>query len=489
MAKAQTHGRFTLDTTIRTDIITYLAVTDIAPHPDNPRKDLGDLTELADSIKARGIMQNLTVIPAVDDSGTGGYTVIIGYRRLAAAKLAGLSEVPCVIVPEMTASEQISVMLHENMQRADLTLVEQGESFQMLIDLGETTKTLSEQYGFSEATIKRRVKLVTTFGGDKLREVQHKQIDLADYEKLYKIEDEKERDKLFNKIGTREFDWSVTSVLDTQKKKKRRVQITEILSGFAKSVSNAEWQKAAVKTSKWISYSIDEDFKYIKELAKTFDTDEHYYFTTDDYNMRLYTSDGVNATGAKTETNEEKARKKRISELKELFKQAHTRRFEFVKNFKITSKAVDIIDKMAIDAMLTNYALDNPLLQKFYGVSKFRYTHQSREEVDADTREEFTDKLLEENISNSTLLLASAYFRFDEADSKCTNYSGSKYEKNKQLFKLYSYLEKLGYEISDTEAALLDGTHELYETASESEDYDEDDNEYDDPRVVDEEDE
>lgn len=73
-------------------LMTYLPVGSLHPHPDNPRKDLGDLTELADSIRANGIFQNLTVIP-VDDNFEQ-FTVVIGHRRLAAAKLAGLMEVP-----------------------------------------------------------------------------------------------------------------------------------------------------------------------------------------------------------------------------------------------------------------------------------------------------------------------------------------------------------------------------------------------------------
>ena len=59
--------------------MVYLNVENLFPHPDNPRKDLGDLTELADSIKQNGVLQNLTVVPKED----GGYTVIIGHRRLA----------------------------------------------------------------------------------------------------------------------------------------------------------------------------------------------------------------------------------------------------------------------------------------------------------------------------------------------------------------------------------------------------------------------
>lgn len=111
--------------------LVYLPVNQLYPHPDNPRKELGDLSELAASIRANGVLQNLTVVPRMvtgeitGKSWQDGYTVIIGHRRLAAAKEAGLKEVPCVIA-DMTLREQARTMLVENMQRSDLTLYEQA---------------------------------------------------------------------------------------------------------------------------------------------------------------------------------------------------------------------------------------------------------------------------------------------------------------------------------------------------------------------------
>ena len=82
--------------------IVKIAVENIYQHPDNPRKDLGDLSELSESIKKKGVMQNLTVIPGHWDEKMEwheeGYTLIIGHRRCAAAKLAGVKELPCRIV-------------------------------------------------------------------------------------------------------------------------------------------------------------------------------------------------------------------------------------------------------------------------------------------------------------------------------------------------------------------------------------------------------
>ena len=167
-------------------MIKLIDINKIGPHPNNPRKELGDLTELVESIKAQGILQNLTVIPGrkisdeewrvlcekykenpteelrvqlnnrIDETG---YTVIIGHRRLAAAKLAGLTEVPCVI-SDMDEKTQVATMLLENMQRSDLTILEQAEGFQMMIDFGDTITEISEKTGFSKTTIHRRVKLL-----------------------------------------------------------------------------------------------------------------------------------------------------------------------------------------------------------------------------------------------------------------------------------------------------------------------------------------
>lgn len=83
--------------------ITNINAKLIHQHPDNPRKDLGDLSELSESIKKKGIMQNLTVIPGYWDENRAhhdeGYTLIIGHRRFAAGKMAGVTMYPCRIVP------------------------------------------------------------------------------------------------------------------------------------------------------------------------------------------------------------------------------------------------------------------------------------------------------------------------------------------------------------------------------------------------------
>lgn len=158
------------------DTAIMIKVSNLYPHPDNPRKDLGDLTELVESIKKNGIMQNLTVIPIGNerdpeeqaDAGNialySDFRVLIGHRRLAAAKKAGLESVPCRIVSNISRSDQIGIMLEENMQRNDLSIYEQAQSFQMMLDLGETEEAMDAvAKKVIELAEKRGIKLASDY--------------------------------------------------------------------------------------------------------------------------------------------------------------------------------------------------------------------------------------------------------------------------------------------------------------------------------------
>ena len=109
-------------------------------------------------------MQNLTVVPGKIDGKAwvikpNTYTVIIGHRRLAASKAAGLTEVPCRVIEDMTHKEMVSMMLEENMQRNDLTIVEQAQGFQMMLDLGSTEAEIADKTGLSKTTVHHRLEL------------------------------------------------------------------------------------------------------------------------------------------------------------------------------------------------------------------------------------------------------------------------------------------------------------------------------------------
>lgn len=107
--------------------IVTIGLEHIHPHPDNPRKDLGDLTELAESIKKNGIMQNLTVIPKEGEPGE--YITIIGHRRSAAAKLAGVTEAPCRVVEGMTDNDK-----HRRMCEGCLQIKNHGMTYEQALN-------------------------------------------------------------------------------------------------------------------------------------------------------------------------------------------------------------------------------------------------------------------------------------------------------------------------------------------------------------------
>ena len=140
-------------------MITMIPRSRLEPHPDNPRKDLGDLTELAASIKRSGLLQNLTVVPHPDKPDM--YRIIIGHRRFAASAMVdGIDELPCAI-EDMSPADQVATMLAENMQRNDLTIADQVGGVQMMLDLGESVKAIASKTGLSETSVRKRVSIAT----------------------------------------------------------------------------------------------------------------------------------------------------------------------------------------------------------------------------------------------------------------------------------------------------------------------------------------
>lgn len=135
-----------------TDSTTW-PIDRLSPNPHNPRGQLhqSGLEELAASIRSQGILQPLLVTP----SGM----VVAGHRRLAAAKMAHLTAVP-VIVRELSPTEQQEIMLVENLQRNDLTPVEEARAFQQLLDAGYTIAGLARRLGFNNQRINSRVLLL-----------------------------------------------------------------------------------------------------------------------------------------------------------------------------------------------------------------------------------------------------------------------------------------------------------------------------------------
>lgn len=127
----------------------------LVPHPDNPRSDLGDLTELERSIKANGVLVPLLVLPKNDD---GVHLIVAGHRRHAASQRAKVSDAPVMVRP-MTRVEAIEAMVSENVNRDALSVADEIRAIKQLMSLDGalTPAKLCRRIGKSQAWVRTRM--------------------------------------------------------------------------------------------------------------------------------------------------------------------------------------------------------------------------------------------------------------------------------------------------------------------------------------------
>lgn len=440
-------------------MLTEIKINELYPHPQNPRKDIGDISELAESIKTQGIFQNLTVIKggAGVPQGADGYTVIIGHRRLAAAKLAGLETLPCSVA-EMDEKEQIATMLLENMQRSDLTYYEQAQGFQMMLDLGETQTSIAEKTGFSPATVSRRLQL-TKLDQDKLKEVSTgRQISLNDLESLNKIESLDKRNELLDKIGTSNFEWAVKSAIDSEKTKKKENAWRKVLLGAGLTEIDNHW---------------DGKYTYCNRSYFSCEANPDEYTRADDEQYFRISEGGVYFRKDKSAANEDpaveeqksasqKAREllnKKVAGLNAASNRAYEMRREFVENISnatAKSNIVDIISFFLYSSAMwgCEYVEEDEVMELLN--LEWQFDEEENCFVKCDDVQEVVKKSPEKMLG---LLVYET-----RGDSERENYYDwqARYSENAELSALYDFLIKLGYEMSDEEKQLRDGTHSLF---------------------------
>lgn len=132
---------------------TLIPIRDLRPNPLNPRGAVDDagLEELIASIVSQGILQPLLVTP--------DGLVVAGHRRLAAATRAGLAEVP-VLIKQLTPGEQLEIMLVENIQREDLTVLQEARAYERLISMGMRQSEVARKVGVPHVRISDRLALL-----------------------------------------------------------------------------------------------------------------------------------------------------------------------------------------------------------------------------------------------------------------------------------------------------------------------------------------
>lgn len=137
--------------------VLAISIADIAPNPFQPRLqfDEAKLSELAESIKTHGILQ-----PLIVTQKGGKYEIIAGERRFQAAKLAGLQRVP-VIVKTADDQQKLELAIVENIQRHDLSPIEEAKSFRQLSDeFGLTQEEIAKKLGKNRSSVANKIRLL-----------------------------------------------------------------------------------------------------------------------------------------------------------------------------------------------------------------------------------------------------------------------------------------------------------------------------------------
>lgn len=141
-------------------LLRSLPIESLVPNRDQPRKhfEAALLRELADSIKIHGILQPIVVTPHNDPPGS--FMIVAGERRWRSAQLAGLHDVP-VVVRDTPESDRLELAVLENLQRLDLSPIEEAAAYRQLMDVREyTQEQLAERLGKDRSTIANALRLL-----------------------------------------------------------------------------------------------------------------------------------------------------------------------------------------------------------------------------------------------------------------------------------------------------------------------------------------
>lgn len=461
--------------------ITLIGIELLLPHPNNPRKQLGDLTELAESIKANGVYQNLTVVA----NGDGFYTIIIGHRRHAAAKLAGIDKLPCVIT-QMTEKQQLETMLIENMQRSDLTVIEEAQGLQLMIDLGDSVTDISKATGFSKNKIKSRL-FLNNYDVDTVEKAFKKGATLEDYVKLSRIKDDKKREEVAKHLGTSNFDYYANIAIEHEKWIKEKQKIIGVLESF----------NAIDSTQNFINYS-----DYLKSCTMV-TAKEVYDFCEDNHGREIRfkmpnysdsvvvyvmkTKEEIQSSNSNNKGNDETARRAAIADYRiNLINRLESYIDNYIAehddhamglNNSSQLVAIECIIRSIIVASIEN---DHGYYQQQTALSALNHLGLSRDKIARKDTNEFYDVSyvicadesegkkalhLGKNPVQFLLALLRTYVNLSscsEYDSYDGSYKCVKFRKTKHLALLIETLERHGFQTPDELTQYIEGTHPIY---------------------------
>lgn len=428
----------------------------IHPHPKNPREKLTDIDELVQSVKAHGIMQNLTVVPdRKEEPGViPSYTVIIGHRRLEAAKRAGMEKVPVTIARDLTDQDIQQIMLVENMQRKDLTPLEEAKGIQMCLDLGIPESTLAEKTGFSKSTIKAR-KTLLKFKEENVRKAFDAGATIQDFLDLDKVQDQKLRDDLLkDSIGTAFFRRDLETALRKEKVYKWR---NEKAIPFLQKHGAQEISGPLKNGYERITYLFNEREDLDTVFPKNLDPEDKLGYLVESYGIEVFVKYAHPKPKQETESDRREKQKQLISDE---FTRARARRTDFIRDLKWMPVNQHEAKKEYLTEMVEYMCgwqggLDmQPFRDIFNPEKKTWKSNEAAEQI---------AKLYDQNPVKA--LITVAYIIREDETGETYDWNGrfsessSKVEGNK---KMYEFLKQFGFVMTPEEIQLIEGTHPLY---------------------------
>ena len=449
--------------------IVMISIEQLEHHPENPRKDLGDISELTESIRKNGIMQNLTVVKNkfVPDL----YTVVIGNRRMEAAKAAGLEAVPCVI-SDMDPREQIATMLEENMQRADLTVYEQAQGFQMMMDLGYSAKEISEKTGFSETTVGRRLQMAK-LDKEIFADAVGKQITIDDLDKLAKIENVEKRNELLKEYGENNFEWRVHHEICKQKADKVRGKVKQILEEAGiKQIPEKDRHYTYGKYDQLYQKTLEMD-KWDGKSEFIPKVDGELFWTENGTDIQFYVKQKKQKAEERKKTPEEiEEEKKRDLAWKTVERVAETSaelRKKFVEGLTVSPKNAMRMMQWLLVAMtgaMISYDAPTLMLVKRYNISTSNIPERIVQ----------MSKIMMEMPQKEWPKLILLMFEGDKDPKQLSftcggRYDFPKHDRKVRLEQCYEWLTEFGYQMSDEEIRMMSGTHECYGKEAEEDEH------------------
>lgn len=441
-------------------MVQEIEISKLRVHPKNVRKTYTNIDELADSMKTQGILQNLTVVKNPEEEGT--YWVVIGNLRLTAAIKAGLKTAPCQIV-EMDEKDQAATMLLENMQRTDLTIYEQAQGIQMVLDLGETEDSLSEKTGFSKSTIRHRAN-IAKLNQKVLQEKEQDegfQLTLKDLYELEKIPDIKTRDKILkeasdsNNLASR-----ARSCVEERKRKENEKKLKALLkkSGIDAAPKGTENE---MYTNKWETVKT---FDLSKEPPKKLDFGEEdvkklfwIVYWRDLKVIKKRVKIKKELTPAEIEQKEKDKRKR---QLRAMQKEMTAQREDFIKlvvEKKLAPEKPDFdrINKQLFRMMLScdSWMNISAAYRFLSGIEEtWKLSNEEKEKLD----KEFAALPLHQQIF--------IYVNKAVSDKDVSEWDASYHKRNGEILMGFEeILKEFGFSYSnDSFGGISDGTHELY---------------------------